>query len=961
MIFILILLSTFLGAVKHFKLENILSTVLGQSPESYFWIASCLVVFRIGMAFCKYYPILLDFYESVTNLSTKADEFLNRPDKISGNRSNPVNKTGKAGTQKRGYSTSAFSRIQSGVAPKAGLHTSAPVSIQKPRVLTPARRERILVKNRISSGVSITQTKINATFGVKAKGLLAGVFLRTLLPIGLSKTASRAKTILIFLQFAKHIHKSQGMKGLVNYLKASQVLFQQHLGGFRLYDCTDLKTRPARNKAGMPKIVRPQDRALIRAGDWRVAKFYMTLFSLYRVLEFPGKLKLETITMAFQGHKEPGGMYYRVVAYAPAFAKMLLELARIHKIKPLDERGISPRPIVKSAPGTGPNSVSTTPWVLVSQAFNLKRLGLGDCIEYFIKYFEKGTKVPYPGLLSVFQGAATIPLGLIPSLLHSVGKLGFKEEPAGKVRVFAMADAWTQWVLEPFHQYLFDLLRQIDMDGTFDQLRPVIKKLATVKAAYSLDLTAATDRLPIAIQTVLFKHLVSEEFSVQWMRILVGRGYMAFSSKYNVFKLLEYAVGQPMGALSSWASLAITHHFIVQCAAWEAGICPVGTWFTSYAVLGDDLVIFDQRVKVKYLAIVDALGVQCGIAKSLLSPTGTAIEFAKRTFWMGKDISPIPLLEFIAANLTLADAISFARKYSLSFPQLLRVLGYGYRVVGSVHKHVGQLNSRVRSLLFAFYLPETEEDVGTLFSKGNPLLKPDQLKLVVQEFKKFLMADYSKTIKQRLDKLPNPADLIRSESEKAVDNLLERLYFKGLLLTFLDKVIPGWFGGENRISTDVKPDEPGVFGPRRPIFSIAAAHEEQVSGLVHVPASTFNKIEHLIRTWKLSYERVIKLVIVAPMADFRTDALKLINYQIHSIRWGRTLHTTYLSLIQTVRLLSRAGTGKVTLHKERMLEHEFKWGSDPVQMRFWIDFTKCIQRVVRRTTPENKNDSPKGK
>lgn len=29
-------------------------------------------------------------------------------------------------------------------------------------------------------------------------------------------------------------------------------------------------------------------------------------------------------------------------------------------------------------------------------------------------------------------------------------------------------------------------------------------------------------------------------------------------------KAVSYAVGQPMGALSSWAMLALTHHFIVQ-------------------------------------------------------------------------------------------------------------------------------------------------------------------------------------------------------------------------------------------------------------------------------------------------------------------------------------------------------------------------------------------------------------
>jgi len=35
--------------------------------------------------------------------------------------------------------------------------------------------------------------------------------------------------------------------------------------------------------------------------------------------------------------------------------------------------------------------------------------------------------------------------------------------------------------------------------------------------------------------------------------------------------LLRYAVGQPMGALSSWAGLAITHHFLVQLCAYRLG------------------------------------------------------------------------------------------------------------------------------------------------------------------------------------------------------------------------------------------------------------------------------------------------------------------------------------------------------------------------------------------------------
>jgi hypothetical protein len=54
-----------------------------------------------------------------------------------------------------------------------------------------------------------------------------------------------------------------------------------------------------------------------------------------------------------------------------------------------------------------------------------------------------------------------------------VGRLGFKQEAAGKVRVFAMVDCWTQWLLQPLHLALFRILDTFPADGTHDQLAPI--------------------------------------------------------------------------------------------------------------------------------------------------------------------------------------------------------------------------------------------------------------------------------------------------------------------------------------------------------------------------------------------------------------------------------------------------------------------------------------------------------
>jgi hypothetical protein len=89
----------------------------------------------------------------------------------------------------------------------------------------------------------------------------------------------------------------RGLKGLVIYLKASQVLLQQSVGKFRVVDISELKVRPKRNRAGVPLIIPAYSRQLISCKrDIDTIKLWMTLLGLYRVLEFKGKLSLNTIT-----------------------------------------------------------------------------------------------------------------------------------------------------------------------------------------------------------------------------------------------------------------------------------------------------------------------------------------------------------------------------------------------------------------------------------------------------------------------------------------------------------------------------------------------------------------------------------------------------------------------------------------------------------------------------------------
>jgi len=102
----------------------------------------------------------------------------------------------------------------------------------------------------------------------------------------------------------------------------------------------------------------------------------------------------------------------------------------------------------------------------------------------------------------------------------TLGKLGFKVEPAGKVRVFAMVDIWTQWALYPLHKLLQKALRLLDEDATFDQVGVLERKLLVMKRkwlkakAFSYDLSSATDRLPLLLQILFLRPLMGRAGSI---------------------------------------------------------------------------------------------------------------------------------------------------------------------------------------------------------------------------------------------------------------------------------------------------------------------------------------------------------------------------------------------------------------------------------------------------------------
>lgn len=96
------------------------------------------------------------------------------------------------------------------------------------------------------------------------------------------------------------------------------------------------------------------------------------------------------------------------------------------------------------------------------------------------------------------------------------------------------------------------------------------------------------------------------------------------------------------------------------------------------------------------------------------------LEFAKRTFYKGQDVSPVPFKELRAASISIGASAELARKYSLSRTALLKAFGYGYKVLARLNAPVGRLNGKVRELVLNELAPKSLTEVRTFLMLGAP-------------------------------------------------------------------------------------------------------------------------------------------------------------------------------------------------------------------------------------------------
>lgn len=198
---------------------------------------------------------------------------------------------------------------------------------------------------------------------------------------------------------------------------------------------------------------------------------------------------------------------------------------------------------------------------------------------------------------------------------HAVGEIHAAQEGGGKLRMYASPYTVVQCLLYPIHYWVDRYRRLLPTDCTYNQLSGAEwaqSQLLNGVTVYSVDLSTATCRFPLKVQLDLLESLgLAESFreAIKWACTgdwIVGSELLpAFPTS------LRWSVGQPLGIAPSMSMFSLAHNLLITGMCVSIGLDPG----TSFRVLGDDVVMVDERLYNLYTLMMETAGVPISWSK----------------------------------------------------------------------------------------------------------------------------------------------------------------------------------------------------------------------------------------------------------------------------------------------------------------------------------------------------------
>jgi hypothetical protein len=276
--------------------------------------------------------------------------------------------------------------------------------------------------------------------------------------------------------------------------------------------------------------------------DTKGVKALLTLLTLTRAISLKPSLDISTIIDPWTGVDDITDREFSLAIRALKIHKGTVgEWAFPHMST---KRGPQGQAILSSL-----SELTLLPQQLIKDISLLGGSKLGNTIKENIEPLDILAFTASPKML--YHSVAEWWAHLFPTKSSSLRKLSYFADKEGKTRVIGICDYWTHSCLRPLHKTLNGFLRRIPSDCTFDQDR-FSRLLPKIRLGnnrfHSIDLSSATDRMPISLQKRVISFLfASDEKADAWSRILVDYPF----STPSVPEGVVYGAGQPMGASSS--------------------------------------------------------------------------------------------------------------------------------------------------------------------------------------------------------------------------------------------------------------------------------------------------------------------------------------------------------------------------------------------------------------------------
>jgi hypothetical protein len=453
----------------------------------------------------------------------------------------------------------------------------------------------------------------------------------------------------------RSVLKSQGALGLILYLKVSYLAIQKFVAKQPLSSTYDLGTRVALAN-GLPKWLPVSARKAIRSGHKPSIRLWLSILYTFKAMKSP-KSYSKVQEAVQKVISEPLDLSSDMISKTLGDYKEFLTTTFIPLLG-----GRRPLPTVKE----GTKAVAS-PFFAAGSNGSVSVLSAGvDACTWWTYAFPKESGLsseihPLPGdterLYNYLVDIMYLNDDTAKSGLHDLmdqmkqesnwssytyqrnhsrngrppclGRIHALFEAAGKIRLIGILDYWTQRALKPLHDDLFEVLKDLPWDGTFNQDR----LFARLKKAHmtlgsntsSLDISSATDIIPKELYEVFLDELyyppkaevnpwtnsiITPSFGRAVIGLMTDRDflvpfettgkirdtkdgisidqytyedlsaqgiYTAYFSRNNVayktpWPAIRYRRGQPMGAYASFALLALWHHSWIHFSAYRVGM-----------------------------------------------------------------------------------------------------------------------------------------------------------------------------------------------------------------------------------------------------------------------------------------------------------------------------------------------------------------------------------------------------